>query len=494
MLHKVFTTFAKHIGSTRGGHSLWPPFFLSLLLTFQPALAAENDLNLPDIGDPASQVMTPRQESILGQELLRQIRGNLKLVTDPLLNSYIQSLGDRLAAHSGSSQHDFHFLIADDPNINAFATPGGVIVVNSGLILTVKDESELAAVMAHEVAHVTQRHIARMYASSKTFNITTGLALLAAIIAGAYNPEVGQAAALSTLAAGEQHRLNFSRANEEEADRVGIQILAHTGYDPEAMPDFFAQLQRQTLTGSDQVPEFLRTHPVTANRLADSRARADQFKGKFRKDSVHFEIARARLQALETPAADMLAQYEKSGAAYRSKTSSRYAYAIALIRSGRYAPAIKQLQALTKASPNEVAFQLSLAQAHLENGDLKTALEQFERLNNVYPGYEPVMMAYGNALIRAGRYDQAYRLLNNVLSTQPDNPEVFMILAKAADKAGYAAVSHEALAEYSFAHAQYNQAREQLQIALRNHPRDSITRERIQSKLKLLSKVPEQNK
>jgi beta-barrel assembly-enhancing protease len=257
--------------------------------------AANEPLQLPNMGDPASAVLTPSQEALLGETLLTQIRGALPISKDPELNDYVQALGTRLVSAGSDSGMEFTFLLVADPTINAFAAPGGIVVVNSGLLLTAQSESELAGVIAHEIAHIEQRHMARTYANAGSINLKTALAMLASIVAGAYGgANVGSAAMLSTMAAGAQAQLAFSRANEQEADRVGMRLLAAARFDPQGMPNFLQRLQEYIQLNAGPIPEFLSDHPVTLSRIADTRSRALQYTGSFEKDSLRFEFANVR--------------------------------------------------------------------------------------------------------------------------------------------------------------------------------------------------------
>ena len=218
---------------------------LSVLLTLHTNVAfpAPSD-DLPNIGDSSGSVISPEQEKKLGEMIMRSARQQVHIINDPEINAYIQSLGYQLAAHSDNPEQPFDFFVVEDPSINAFALPGGFIGVHSGLILTAESESELAAVLAHEMAHVTQRHMARAYESASKLSIPTAAALLAAILISTRSSQAGQAAMAATTAANAQMQINFTRSNEQEADDIGIRILAASGFDPRSMPTFFERLQR----------------------------------------------------------------------------------------------------------------------------------------------------------------------------------------------------------------------------------------------------------
>jgi predicted Zn-dependent protease len=235
------------------------------------------NLELPDIGDPTGTSFTPLQEQQLGEAFYRNLHSQLEISQDSEVNDYIQNLGQRLTANSDKPEQPFHFFIVNSAQINAFAGPGGYIGVNAGLILASETESELASVMAHEIAHVTQRHLFQTFQDSSRLSLPMAAAMLAAMLVGSQSSQAGQAALLATQAAMAQHQINFTRDNEAEADRVGMQILSKSTFDPRGMPAFFERLQQSTRFSGHSAPEFLLTHPVTTSRISDTRGRADNF-------------------------------------------------------------------------------------------------------------------------------------------------------------------------------------------------------------------------
>ena len=256
--------------------------------TIQPALAL--DYTLPDMGDSSGAYLSTAQERKLGRAFMRYVHANATLIKDPMLNGYLQTLGDRLASKSNLGAGSFHFFLVDDPMINAFAGPGGYIGIHTGLILEAETESELAAVLAHEIAHVSQKHIARMVQAADQMALPAAGMLLAAVLLGA---ATGGSAAIAAAVGGQaalmQKQINFTRANEREADNVGMQILSKSNYDTRAMATFFQRLGRATNSGGIALPEFLLTHPVTADRTADALARAERYPYKQPKNDFDFQ-------------------------------------------------------------------------------------------------------------------------------------------------------------------------------------------------------------
>lgn len=457
--------------------------------------AAKEPLRLPQMGDPASAVLSPTQEALLGETLLTQIRGALPVSLDPELNEYIQSLGTQLIAAGSASKLGFTFLLVQNSAINAFAAPGGIVAVNTGLLLTVQNESELAGVMAHEIAHVAQRHLARTYANAGSINLTTALGMLASILAGAYGGgDIGSAALMSSMAASAQAQLAFSRANEQEADRVGIRLLAAADFDPQGMPAFLQKLHQYTQLNAGAVPEYLSTHPVTLSRVIDTSSRAAQYSGSFVKDSTRFQFAKARALARSTDPSTLISRYEEADRAGKANnTTDPYAYALALTRAGAPARAIEVLQTIEQNEDTAVAIDLALVQAHLSAGEPKPALERLRRLNEIYPGQESIVYYLARALIDNNKARRALNYLDAVTRSEDHNPMLDRLKAEAAAKAGFPWLSHEALAAYYSAYGRFGAAAEQLEIALRADRIDDVAKARIRSKRDRLRELQREN-
>ena len=457
-------------------------FFLTLVLVVLGGATAE--VNLPDMGDPSAAVLSPGQEQQLGRTLLREVRRTLPMERDPLINTYVQALGQRLVSSTPDAHAHFRFLVVDDPRINAFAMPGGIVGVNTGLIAAARDESELAAVMAHEIAHVTQRHLARMYAGSSRIDLATGLAVLAGIIAAAYDPQVGQAAIVGGLAAGTQARINHTRANEREADRIGITILEAADYDPDAMPRFFERMLALSRANPDSIPDFLRTHPVTTERISDSRARAEQYRGgDYRRDSTEFVFTLARVKALIDPA-QTIERYRRGGE--QDKPEARYGYAVALMQRGEVSQAARAIEGLT--DDRIPRLHLHLLQAEIAQRERRhdDAIAILDGLNDLYPRHAPVIHAYADVLLDAGRTHEALALLDRYLTHSSEEPELVRLKARAADRNNQRAISHETMAEYYFYLGRYGESLHQLELALQASDLTPFIEERVREKRRIV--------
>ncbi|HSO82177.1 M48 family metalloprotease, partial [Thiocapsa sp.] len=313
--------------------------------------------SLPDMGSSSDSMMTRTAEVRLGRLFMRSVRKALPVMDDPLATSYIESLGTALVEADPTAGGSFTFFLIDEPVINAFAGPGGYIGVYGGLVLAAETESELAAVMAHEIAHVTQRHLMRSFEDQSKLSLPTMALLVAAAVLGAQvSPDAGAAAIAGVQAAALQRRINFTRDNEKEADRIGIQTLAGAGHDPFAMAGFFERLAKATRVYESNAPEFLRTHPVTADRISDSLGRAESFGVRQRPDSLRFQLTRAKLRERSYRRAEQsVAHFEDTlkGGRFREEIAERYGYALALQRARRFSEAKRESDKLIAAHPSQ---------------------------------------------------------------------------------------------------------------------------------------------
>jgi predicted Zn-dependent protease len=430
-------------------------------------LAAGGQNELPDFGDAASATFSPADEREIGALIMRQIRAQLPLVNDPEIESYVQNLGYALVSSISQGTTDFHFFVIADTTINAFALPGGYIGVHSGLITNTDSESELASVMAHEIAHVTQRHIARGIAAAEGTQYATLLAVIAGVLIGTQNSQAGQAAIAGASAAGAQSQLNFTRTNEKEADRVGIAMLANAGYDPRAMPTFFEKLDSASRYYS-RPPEFLSTHPVTTSRIADSRGRAEQYPYKQYADSISFGLTRAKLRVLTTNnPARLLASYEaelkEEGAGDRSP--ALYGRALVLARLGKTERASEELRKLIAAHPERVRFRVAFAKQQLVSGDTKQALATYDNAYGLFPDSKQVVRAYVDALLRNDDGDRALMILDDYSRLYAKDAALYRLEAEAFRLIGKVMNSRMALAEYYYRTGELNGAIHQLQLA-----------------------------
>ncbi|RMD67981.1 MAG: M48 family peptidase [Gammaproteobacteria bacterium] len=456
----------------------------SLILWAWMALPHAQTPSLPDIGDPAHAQLSSSEEAELGREVMQRIRRELPLIEDPESLAYLDDLGQRLARPLGGR---FTFFIVNAPSINAFALPGGYIGVHTGLILAAENESELAAVLAHEIAHVSQHHLARTLEAQRRMGLPALAALVAALALGTQSPELGQAALAVTTAGQIQHQINFTRAHEMEADRVGMEILEASGFAPESMPRFFERLQQNLrLTGTHKVPEFLSTHPVTSRRIAEARARAAQAPpGK--KDSLAFHLFRARIRVLASEDPREAAEAFEKALKAPYPEALRYGRALALLKAGEPGRAKALAEALARKDPSRLPYLLLEAESEWALGEREKALAHYQEALQWYPQSEALVLAYAEALLKAGQGQKAARLLKEQVHRHP-SPGAYQLLARAYQQLGLREDTHLALAESYALEGDIPSAIAHLELALKE-PLDFYHRARIEARLAALKKA-----
>ena len=439
---------------------------LALIAALVAASPAKADGSLPDLGGAAGETLARADEDKLGEAFLRQIRRRMRMVDDPEVVDYIDSLGQRIA--SADAQRRYRFLVVDSPTVNAFAGPGGVIAVNAGLVVITESESELASVLAHEIAHVTQRHLAQLIERSELASLATLASVFAGIVLATQNPEAGQAAIAASAAGAQDSALRFSREKELEADRAGMVLLHRAGFDPRAVPAFFERFQ-EWQRYSSVPPEYLSTHPVTLSRIADSRGRAEQFEARVYRESAEYLLIRARLRvrlaSTPTAAIEHFDAKVRAGGSGASE-ADRYGLALALAGANRHEEARAVFTALLEEFPGRAAHRIATADSHLALGDDARALDLLDKSVERFPDHRALVYGYGRALVHAGRADEAAALLRRFQRDHESDVAIYRLLALAHQRAGRSAASHMALAEFHFRNGDLESAIRQLDIAL----------------------------
>lgn len=413
--------------------------------------AGADDIRLPDMGSPADAILSSNEESQLGRAIMRSIRNSGQVVEDPLINEYINEIGNRIAAQTNDGEQDYTFFVIEDHRINAFALPGGYIGVHTGLIEATRSEDELAGVLAHEIAHVNQRHIARaIHASSRQSLLTTAL-MLGALIAGVVggDPDIVQAGMAVAQGTAVQQQINFTRANEYEADRVGIAALADAGFDPYGMASFFEVMSRQTTRAPDErAPEFLMTHPVTTARIAEARNRARSYPHIRSDDTISYSITKTRLSVsrMDTPA-ESVAYFEKRS--YDNQNDiERYGRALAYVRNEQYWNALDILEDLVDKDPKVIAYHIALGETLVALDQPRDALEVFEHALTLFPRNVPLVISYGERLLELGKPEKAHTILLDMMNNVEPTPDQVRLIARAASDAHEDAESLYYLSEY----------------------------------------------
>jgi predicted Zn-dependent protease len=441
---------------------------LSLLLALLVAMPPGMADSLPDLGESSRQYLTDKQEREIARSIMRDIYSSPLYLSDAEIETYLNNLGSRLAAESSASGRTLTFFTISDPSINAFALPGGYIGVHTGLIQSAENESELAGVLAHEIAHISQEHLTRMIAQQNRNYLPTLAAIAVAILAGRSNANVGSAALATTQALSLQNQLNFTRENEREADRIGLDILTGAGFDPRGLSSFFNRLQRANRLYDSNAPDYLRTHPLDSQRIADLDGRIERMPYKQVRDSVEFHLVRARLAAMGGTPDE--AVNRRQDQVQHKKTpllaASQYGLALALARQNKYAEAEKELALAMKEAESPMLLSLR-AELKAKAGDTKQALNLYQSAIARYPQYKPLIYGYGNILILAGQAQRVVDFVSTKANLWPEDARLWKLLASAYDLLGRQLASHRAEAESLAAQGDIAAAVEQINIGLK---------------------------
>ncbi|MCW5603535.1 MAG: M48 family metallopeptidase [Burkholderiales bacterium] len=437
-----------------------------LLLVAPVAFAS----GLPDLGESAQAGFSPLQERRLGESIMREIRAHGSYYDDAEAADYINSLGTRMVTRGTDTRQEFEFFLIRDSQINAFALPGGFVGVHTGLILAAQSESEVASVMAHEIAHVTQRHIARMLGQQKQSQILSLATLALAILAARSSPDAAAAATAFGQAGLIQSQLNFSRDAEREADRVGLQILERSGYDPHAMPVFFERLQRATRLYEGGAPSYLRTHPLTFERVADIQNRIQNLPYRQIPDSLEFQLIRAKLKSALEPPRETIAFFEESlkERKFLSEEASRYGLVMSLLRARNIPRAKQEFQALRKLGRASPVIETLACRLLVAGGERDTAYACYRDAVKTYPNYRALVYDYADALLEARNPRAALNLVEERLRFFTEDHRLYLLQARGYAMLDRRLLQHRAQGEAYARMGNISAAVEQLQIALKS--------------------------
>ncbi|MBO9716549.1 MAG: M48 family metallopeptidase [Pseudoxanthomonas sp.] len=515
----------------------------ALTLSLAPLRApAQDEPRLPDIGSSAGELLTPAKQAQYGAMMLAELRNYGYLLEDPLLEDWLQTMGNRLGANSDRPEQPYTFFMLSDRQINAFATLGGYVGVNAGLILTAQREDEVAAVLSHEIAHVTQQHVLRGVERAQRDQIPILLGMLAAIVAaqaagGSSSGDASQAAVASAMALMQQNQIDYTRSNESEADRLGIRTLSRSGYDVDAMADFFERMSfaMRGNEGGYTVPDYLRTHPVNTTRISEAKQRAEQIKrgsvtavtsvpgggerierldpskvqappsastnpllpAGFRLDPFdpsseppgsQFGWAQERLRALTASTPDTaVREYESLRRTNPKGLTDAQEYGLALARLGRQpAAAATALAKLLDDHPDNLWVALALAEAESLSGHPAQANHRFDELLQRMPGNRPVALTYAHALVEQGGREAGRRaqdILRPLLARSGGDPVFQETFAHASELAGDTNRAAEAYAEAAFLNGHPEQALIQLETLKKHGDLDYVTRARVDARI-----------
>ncbi len=385
-------------------------------LIFSTTLLADQEL--PLLGENAS--VNLQNEFELGQGVYSRLKQGGFIIEEPLLSRFISDIGESMLSQLDLRLRDYHFFLVKDASVNAFATPGGFIGVHAGLIALTRTEDELASVIAHEIAHVELRHTMQMIEKSQMLNTVGALSILAAILLSSQDPQAASAMLYGSAAGGTQAIVNFTRANEYEADRVGVELVKKSQYDPEAMADFMEMLQKKEQTGSIANIEYIRTHPIGSNRVAEIRARVAQAKALNIKKSKYFSRYSQFKDYLSYIYPDIGPPAQQSD----------FYQALSLMKKGLFDDASKRLTQLKKGDPDSVWISYALAECLMFESKFDQALNIYQSLLLLYPEDLAISIKRINVLIQLGRYNEALEYAQGVLKQNEDDPETYKTLVQ----------------------------------------------------------------
>jgi beta-barrel assembly-enhancing protease len=473
---------------------------VSVGVGYADGVKGPND-DLPELGSPANAAISIDDEYRAGLSYVNEIRNTGMILTDPEVSQYAQEFGHSLSSHAEEGQHQFYYFVLRDPVVNAFAIPGGFVAIQSGLILATRNENELAGVLAHETAHVTQRHLVRQIIDQGHEGLLASAAMLAAVLLGATagrgSPDAVEGAILAGQSAMIQHQINYTRKNEFEADRIGISTMAEAGYDPLGMATFFDYMGHEGPEPTRvNAVQFLIDHPIFSDRVAEARDRADQI-GRIRhEDSLGYRLIKERLR---TVAADPQGAHQyyvnllKNGG---GKTiEERYGKDVSEIAIRNPAAAIPDLQALVREYPKVTQFHGALGQAYLANNQVKESTVVLEQAMILFPRNVPITIRFAETLMRSGDNRRAHVVLLDLFNNVEPTPDQTRLIAKAANTAGDFADSYGYMAEFYLMTGNLNMAVNQLQMALSLQGLDAVQRARFSARLEeIRAAMPKKNR
>lgn len=437
--------------------------------------------NLPDLGNEFRSMISISDERLIGDMMLREIRATGLAHSDPIINEYVKHIGNKLTPYMTMPYHNLYikFFALNDSSINAFAFFGGHVAVHSGLILVTDSESELAGVMAHELAHISQQHVLRQMADSKRLMPVTLAESIAAIALGV--PEL----IIPAMAGHAQQMLNFSRQHEQEADRLGLQILAKANFDPQGLPNIL-QRMGSSLRYHNKPPEYLLSHPLSESRIADTRSRADALDYKRKPSSNMFHLVKARLEVQNSANLHHYvqeAEHMLNTQRYNNKLAANYSYAYALLQKGEAHKAWDAISPLSTAYPDDIIIQMTAADIEVQQHKVNLAKRRLQNLLQIYPDSSAVLLQYAEVLLHDKNPNQAKKVLDKYKSLHTPEPIFYEYTRQTEGMLGNQTAVLEANAEWYQLHGDFNSALKQLATALSQSSIDKKSTKRIKIRI-----------
>lgn len=467
----------KHYASTQTLLSLTGNRLISFLLSGLMVIslgavpqhrAVAADIKLPVLGDSTSGIVSKRQEYDLGRTWLKAFRSRVQVHDDPLMQQYLEQLLYNLSTYSDLEDPRLELVIVNNPSMNAFAVPGGIVGFHTGVFALAENEDQMASVLAHELAHLSQRHFARGLDAQRASSMISLAGLLASLVlAATAGSDAGMAAITATQAMAMDGQLRYSRSNEQEADRMGLQTMERADRDPGAAADMFETLLKATRYKGSRLPEFLLTHPVTEKRIADARSRAMSKTYRHYEINPEFYLMRARaLVALASNYQDSTKIFAAElNANSQNQDAANYGLALAYIKIGRFQEADQVLKNLLARDPSQLSYLYADLELDIAQKNYVGALSKLDKLLQVSPNNYPLTSLKSEALWQAHRYEEASEVLTTLSRMRPEDPMIWYRLAEVRGLAGNISGVHQARAEYFILVGAFDNAREQLVLA-----------------------------
>ena len=444
--------------------------------------ASKNEL--PEIGAAGTSILSIDKERIVGDAMMRQLRATQPLISDPVLNEYINHLGNLLVQNAKDVNYKFEFFIINNNELNAFAFFGGHVGIHSGLITTAETESELASVLAHEISHVTQRHLARRLESQSRSQPLTMATMITGVLLTLVNPTVGMATLSASMAAAQQSGINYTRGNEKEADRVGIALLANSNFDPNGAPEFFAKMSEK-YRYTTKPPAMLLTHPLPDSRITDARLRAQNYPRIHRAPTLDFELSKSRIKSrYQDDAKSNLAYYQRilDKKQYRVKAAAEYGLALSYFELKQTQEAHDILVRLRGEDKNNLFYVDALSDVYIAQKAYDKAIAMLSELNLLMPKNQVIALNLANVYKEAGKYEEAAQLLQDFLVVQPGHFIAYDLLTTTYRKQGKQAQMHISKGEVFALLGAYPRAIDELQTAY-THTEDRLLQKRIKARV-----------
>ena len=459
---------------------------LTSMLPAASSFALETNKNkLPEIGAAGFSVLSIDKERIIGQAMMKQLRGSQPIINDPVLIEYINDLGNKLVKNAEDVNYGFEFFMIRNRELNAFAFFGGHVGIHSGLITEADTESELASVIAHEISHVTQRHLARRLESQSRTQALSMAGLVSGVLLSLVNPTVGMAALMGSMALTQQASINYTRGNEKEADRVGIALLSTSGFDPQGAPNFFGKMSAKYRYKSTPPPMLL-THPIPASRITDARQRAHSLPSITIPPKLNFELAKARISArYESDAKNNISRYrlQLDKKIYVLKEGAEYGLALSYYENRQYEAAQDILELLHAKDKNNLFYADALSDVYIALEEYELGITMWQRLELLMPYNQVVTLNYASVLKSDEQYDKSAQMIQDFLLVKPGNFIAYDLLTEIYKKQDNPALMHSSKAEILALLGAYSPAIDELHTGYTFAKKKPILQKRIKARI-----------